>query len=122
MSRMKESVRMNEVAGELQPADLHGMGGPVVEGFILWGIEKDGLGCAGHHALPVECTTTASGHSLLFAGAVVRAALAAPFGNKPDILDGHPCVHGLAHVVDRQRGHRDGRKRLHFGPGLPMYL
>src|SRR5262249_31731786 len=33
---------------------------------------------------------------------------------QPDPSEHAPAVHGLAHVVDGERGHRDRRHRLHF--------
>ena len=34
------------------------------------------------------------------------------------MADHHGFVHGFAHIVDRQSGHRDSRQSLHFDPGL----
>src|SRR3546814_12429268 len=52
-------------------------------------------------------------------GAEVLPALAAALRYQADGADHHPPVHGLAHVVDGQGGHRHGREGFHLGPRLP---
>ncbi len=50
---MKKAIGVDKIMGELQAADLHGMGGAVVKLLVLWGVEKNSLGRAGHVRLPL---------------------------------------------------------------------
>ena len=41
------------------------------------------------------------------------------FFKELDAVDGHAPVHGLAHVVNGEQGHLNGRQGFHFHAGLP---
>src|SRR5947208_4608704 len=50
--------------------------------------------------------------------APISARLASGLLQEADVGEHHPPVHGLAHVVDRERGDGHRREGLHLDPGL----
>ncbi len=56
------------------------------------------------------------------ASKVKVAALPAILLHEMNVLDDHPLVYGLAHVIDREACDRCAGQRFHLNPGLPLSL
>src|SRR5258708_23226162 len=48
---------------------------------------------------------------------LVSTRLSTGFFDQPDFRNDHSSIDGLAHIVDREGGDRDGRERLHLNAG-----